>query len=81
VIYTLVENCRRHGIPVEEYLCDRPSGHTHACINPLSRKTCPNLTPVLSLLTPEEITHFTTPNPFIHIDSACSHSRYETPKS
>ncbi len=21
VIYTLVENCRRHGIPVEEYLC------------------------------------------------------------
>lgn len=22
VIYTLVENCRRHGIPVEEYLCE-----------------------------------------------------------
>ena len=45
----------------------------------LSHKTCPNFTPVLPRLNPEEITPFTTPNPFIYIDSACLRSRHEYP--
>ena len=45
----------------------------------LSHKTCPNFTPVLPRLNLEEITPFTTPNPFIYIDSACLRSRHEYP--
>ena len=45
----------------------------------LFHKTCPNFTPVLPRLNLEEITPFTTPNPFIYVDSACLRSRHEYP--
>ena len=54
---------------------------SYAGLNPLTRKTCPNFPPFSSLPIPEERSLFTTKNPFIYIDSACSSSRHEYPKS